>query len=154
MIVKEILIGPQAGAPLLTVESVFAEAGKGLAGDRYHAGRGAFNAPQFDQTVREVTLIGTESIRECNARLETALSAADFRRNLVTEGLDLRALKGKRFRIGEAVLRHVRSAPPCRYLARLSGADMMTGLKGIGGIRAVIEHSGTIRTGDAIHVLS
>jgi hypothetical protein len=51
------------------------------------------------------------------------------------------------------VLRFVRTAPPCRYLSRLLGEDMMTGLKGIGGIRAVIEEGGEIRVGDTIDVL-
>jgi hypothetical protein len=151
--VKSIVIGPWPKQPLTEVLRTFAEAGKGLSGDRYHARRGSFNAPQFDQSVREVTLIAAEAINACNTRLGTALQPADFRRNIVTEGIDLPALKGKRFRIGNATLRFVRTAPPCRYLSRLLGEDMMTGLKGIGGIRAVIEASGEIRTGDTIHVL-
>jgi len=151
--VKTLVIGPEAKAPLVEVTAVTAEAGKGLVGDRYHMGCGSFNAPQFDQHVREVTLIASEAISECNARLGTRFSAADFRRNIVTEGIDLTVLKGKRFRIGDAVLRTVRTAPPCRYLSRLLGADVMTGLKGIGGIRAAIEKGGEIREGDEIYVL-
>jgi hypothetical protein len=50
-------------------------------------------------------------------------------------------------------LRVVRTAPPCRYLARLLGEDMMRGLKGIGGVRAVIESGGVIRSGERIDVL-
>lgn len=57
MYVHEIIIGPDAGKPMRSVETVFAEAGMGLRGDRYHAGCGTFNAPQFDPNVREVTLI-------------------------------------------------------------------------------------------------
>jgi len=152
--VKTLVIGPEAKEPLTEVSAVAAEAGKGLVGDRYHSGRGSFNARQFDQGVREVSLIASEAIGICNARLGTQLSPADFRRNIVTEGIDLATLKGKRFRIGGAVLRAVRTAPPCRYLSRLLDADMMTGLKGIGGIRAVIEASGEIKRGDVLHVLS
>ncbi len=151
--VSALLVTPEAKKPLHRAESVEAEAGRGLVGDRYHAGRGSFNAPQFDRNVREVTLIAAEAIETCNIRLGTALAPADFRRNIVTEGIDLRGLKGRRFRVGDAVLRQVRTAPPCRYLSRLLGEDMMTGLKGIGGIRAVIEQSGTIRTGDRIELL-
>jgi len=151
--VQTLIIGPEAKGPLRTVTSVRAVAGRGLAGDRYYFGKGSFNAPQFDPNVREVTLIAAEAIAECNARLDRALQPADFRRNIVTEGIDLALLKGKRFRVGGAVLRCVRTAPPCRYLARLTGEDMMKGLKGIGGIRAVIEEGGEISAGDGIHVL-
>ncbi|MEJ2467483.1 MAG: MOSC domain-containing protein [Campylobacterales bacterium] len=151
--VAALIIGPEAKAPLHEVPSVRAEAGRGLAGDRYHEGCGSFNAPQFDPNVREVTLIASEAIAECNRRLRTTLEPADFRRNIVTEGIDLSLLKHRRFRIGETVLRFVRTAPPCRYLSRTLGEDMMTGLKGIGGIRAVIEEGGEIRVGDTIDVL-
>lgn len=151
--VQTLVIGSEAKRPLHEVGAVRAEAGRGLAGDRYFLGRGSFNAPPFDQRVREVTLIAAEAVAACNARLGTALEAADFRRNIVTEGVNLSELKGKRFRVGGAVLRYARTAPPCRYLSRLLGEDMMHGLRGIGGIRAVIEQGGEIRAGDAIDVL-
>ena len=151
--VEYLIIGLEAKKPLHTVASVFAEAGRGLVGDRYYLGVGAFNAKQFDQSVREVSLIMSESIGLCNERLGTELHPIDFRRNVVTKGIDLAGLRGKRFRIGEAVFRAVRTAPPCRYLSRLTGEDMMKGLKNIGGIRAVIEKSGKISVGDTIHVL-
>lgn len=153
MTVKKIFIGPEAKSALQSVKTSVAEAGRGLVGDRYYKGCGSFNAKQFDQSVRDVTLISAEAIALCNERLGTAIDAAAFRRNIVTEGGDLSALKGRRFRVGGAVLRGVRTAPPCRYLSRLLGEDMMRGLKGIGGIRAVIEHGGEIRVGDAVDVL-
>ncbi len=152
--VQRIIIGSVAKAPLHEVETIVAEAGRGLVGDRYHAGCGSFNAPQFDQRVREVTLIAAEAIEVCNDRLGTAFSPADFRRNIVTEGIDVMELKGVRIRIGKAWFRVVRSAPPCRYLSRLLDADMRSGLKGIGGVRAVIERSGTICVGDVVDVLA
>jgi len=148
-----IVIGPEAKGPLREVMSAEAEAGRGLVGDRYHAGRGSFNGPQFAPGVREVSLIASEAVAECNARLQTVLSPSDFRRNIVTAGLDLSALKGRRLRIGEVRLRVVRTAPPCRYLSRLLGEDMMRGLKGIGGVRAVVESGGVIGKGDRIDVL-
>lgn len=152
--VSSIIIGPEAEKVLREVAEAVAVPGRGLEGDRYYRGCGSFNAPQFDQRVREVTLIDAAAIAECNRVLGTSLQAVDFRRNIVTEGLDLSRLKGKRFRIGPAVvLKFARTAPPCRYLARLLGEDVMRGLKGIGGIRALIERGGTIRMGDDIDVL-
>jgi hypothetical protein len=151
--VKTLIIGPEAKQPLQEVDSVQAEASRGLEGDRYYLGCGSFNAPQFAPDVREVTLIAAEAIAMCNQRLGTALRPVDFRRNIVTEGIDLSLLRGRRFRIGGVELRFVRTAPPCRFLSRLLGEDMMRGLKGIGGIRAVIEAGGKIRTGDEVHAL-
>lgn len=151
--VVALVIGPKARVPLTDVVSVIAVAGKGLRGDRYYMGKGSFNAPQFDPSVREVTLIAIEAIDICNKKLDSELNVIDFRRNIVTQGMNLEQLKGKRFQIGSAVFRYVRSAPPCRYLSRLLGEDMMLGLRGIGGIRAVIEKSGQIDVGDEIHVL-
>jgi hypothetical protein len=152
--VVSILIGPEAKKPLYAVQSVRTVRGRGLEGDRYFSGLGSFNAPQFDQNVRDVTLIAAEAIDECNRRLDGNLEPAAFRRNIVTVGVDFRQLKGKRFRIGGTVFRYARTAPPCRYLSRLLGEDMMTALKGIGGIRAVVETDGILRIGDSIDVLS
>ncbi len=152
--VVSIIIGAEAKKPLHAVQSVMAVKGRGLEGDRYFAREGSFNAPQFDQSVRDVTLISAEAIDECNRRLDSVLQPSAFRRNIVTVGIDLKQLKGMRFRIGETEFRYTRTAPPCRYLSRLLGEDMMTGLKGIGGIRAVIETGGMLRVGDSIDVLS
>lgn len=154
MFAEHIFIAHDAGAPLQEINVAQAVAGRGLVGDRYYFGRGSFNRPQFDPHVRDVTLIAAEAIVTCNARLGTAIDAAAFRRNIVISGGDLAALKGCRFRIGTAVLRVVRSAPPCRYISRMLGEDMMRGLKGVGGIRAVIEHGGEIKKGAQLHVLS
>ena len=151
---KAILITESAGAPLHSVSHVRAVAHKGLEGDRYFYQRGSFNQKMFDQNVRDISLIAYESIQDCNQRLDTDLSMEDFRRNLVTQGIDLTTLKGKKFRIGEVLFSYARSAPPCRYLSRLLGEDMMRGLKYIGGIRATVEQSGMIYQGDTLEILS
>lgn len=151
--VHRIYIAAQAKAPMLSVPNVQCEANKGIAGDRYHAGCGSFNRPQCDPAVRQVSLMASEAVSLCNRRLGTAFDAGVFRRNIVTEGVELTALIGERFRIGNVIMRGVRTAPPCRLLSRISGADMMTGLRGIGGIRAVIEQGGEVSAGDDIEIL-
>lgn len=130
--------------------SADAVAGRGIIGDRYYNKRGSFNAPQFDPHVRDLTLLSLDAVTTCNQRLDTHLPPESFRRNLIIRDLDVMTLRGKRFRIGSAVLRGVRTAPPCRYLARLCGEDVMTGLKKIGGIRAVVEQDGRICVGDTV----
>lgn len=111
---------------------------------------GTFNKPQMDQSVREVSLVAYESLGECNERLGTKLTFLDLRRNLVIKDLDIERLQGKAFGIGSAKFRIVRTCPPCRYLSRLTGEDMMHGLKSIGGYRAVIIKSGIISCQDEI----
>ena len=68
----------------------------------------------------------------------------------MVKNLDLKSLIGKEFRIGTATFRGLRIAPPCRYLSRILGVDMMTGLKYIGGLRALVVESGEIRVGDEV----
>ena len=86
----------------------------------------------------------------CNARLGCMLDYSDLRRNLIIGGGDIGILKGSDFKIGEATFRIVRTCPPCRYLSRLTGVDMMQGLKYLGGYRVAIVKSGKISIGDRI----
>ncbi|MBD3791574.1 MAG: MOSC domain-containing protein [Campylobacterales bacterium] len=145
-----IIIGEQPKKPLHYVDSIRAVKGRGLEGDRYFYGEGTFNKPQLDQSVREVSLLPYESLAECNSRLGADLDFTDLRRNLVIEGFDAEQIGGRVFGIGEAEFRIVRTCPPCGYLSRLLGEDMMRGLKYIGGYRAVIVKSGMVQCGDEI----
>lgn len=131
-------------------QSVYAEKGRGFVGDRYYYGEGTFNKPQLSQDVREVSIISSEALQECNTRLDTSLTFADLRRNLIIEDLDIEQLKKNPFHIGSATFEIVRTCPPCRYLSRLLDADMMSGLKYIGGYRARIVQSGEISVNDHI----
>jgi len=147
-----IIIGKEAKAPLHYVDSVQAVAGKGLEGDRYFYGTGTFNKPQLSQAVREVSILPYETLAECNQRLKSDLDFLDLRRNLIIENFDYEVMGNNIFTIGEATFKIVRTCPPCRYLSRLLNEDMMRGLKHIGGYRAVIVRSGTIRVGDTIEL--
>ncbi|UFH59183.1 MOSC domain-containing protein [Sulfurovum mangrovi] len=145
-----IIIGEKAREPLYYVESVYAAEGKGLEGDRYFYGKGTFNKPQLDQSVREVSILPYESLAECNRRLDSDLDFSDLRRNLVIRDFNAEQIGDRVFRIGSAKFRIVRSCPPCRYLSRLLDRDIMKGLKYIGGYRAIIVKSGMIQCGDEI----
>lgn len=150
MVLVHIIIGPEAGKPLQYVKQVLAIKGRGLEGDRYFFQKGTFNKAQLDQTVREVSIIPYESLEECNSRLGTKLGFLDLRRNLVIKGFDIDKVGDQIFLIGETKFRVVRTCPPCRYLSRLLGEDMMQGLKYIGGYRAIVVKSGTIVCGDSV----
>ncbi|WP_456451069.1 MOSC domain-containing protein [Hydrogenimonas sp.] len=151
--IEALVVGPKAGEPLRCVSRVEAVAGRGLKGDRYYLGVGAFNRPPLDQGVREVTLIDADAVALCGERLGRVFTPEELRRNVVVSGMEVEKLVGRRFRVGSAVMRGVRTAPPCRYLSRLLGVDMMRGLKHLGGIRAVIETGGEIAVGDGVALL-
>jgi len=145
-----IIIGEKASAPLHCVKRVKAVKGKGLEGDRYFYGQGTFNKLQLSQDVREVSILPFESLAECNRRLGSDLDFLDLRRNLIVKDFDASLLKDKVFTIGSAKFRIVRTCPPCRYLSRLLDEDIMTGLKYIGGYRALVVQSGILSVGDEI----
>jgi len=145
-----IIIGEKAKVPLHYVDTAHAIEGKGLEGDRYFYKQGTFNKPQLSQNVREISIIPYETLRLCNARLDTTLDFLDLRRNLVIKNFNAEQITHKIFTIGTAKFKIVRTCPPCRYLSRLLDADIMKGLKYIGGYRATIVQSGTISVNDKI----
>ncbi len=150
MILHAIIIGQKAKEPLHYVESIQAVQGKGLEGDRYFYKQGTFNKPQLSQDVREISILPYEALEECNTRLNSSLDFLDLRRNLIIKDFDPTLLEDKSFSIGTAQFRLVRTCPPCRYLSRLLNEDIMTGLKYIGGHRAVIVQSGLLHVGDKL----
>ncbi|MCF6207003.1 MAG: MOSC domain-containing protein [Sulfurovum sp.] len=152
MTLHAIIIGAEANAPLHEVNQVEAVAGKGLKGDRYYYQRGTFNKPQLSQHVREVSILPYETLAQCNIRLHTDLTFTDLRRNLIIKDFDYTRIEGIPFTIGTATFKIIRTCPPCRYLSRLLGEDMMKGLRHIGGYRAIILESGMITVGDQIMV--
>src|SRR5436190_1779762 len=76
------------------VDLADAHAGGGLAADRYFDGAGTFSNPH--STGHDLTLIEAEVVDELG------LAPEEARRNVVTRGIDLNALVGRRFRVGEA----------------------------------------------------
>jgi hypothetical protein len=150
MTLHAIIIGEKAKEPLHYVDTVHAIQGRGLEGDRYFYRQGTFNKPQLSQDVREISILPYEVLEECNRRLNSSLDFLDLRRNLIIKGFNASLLENNVFTIGTAQFRIVRTCPPCRYLSRLLNEDMMTGLKYIGGHRAVIVKSGVITIEDEI----
>lgn len=148
-----IIIGEHAKEPLHYVQEAKVIKGKGIQGDRYFYGKGTFNKPQLSQEVREISLISYEALAQCNQRIDSNLEFLDLRRNLVIKNMEQALEKGTVFKIGTATFKILRTAPPCRYLSRLLGKDIMQGLKYIGGLRASILLSGTIHVNDTIEIV-
>jgi MOSC domain-containing protein YiiM len=126
--------------------------GKGLEGDRYFGGKGTFS-PQPQKPDFEITLVEKEKIEAFAVESGLPFKASHARRNLVTEGVDLNALAGKEFLVGEVRIRGIRLCEPCSYLAKTTFPEALRGLVHKGGLRAQILTAGTIRVGDAVIAL-
>lgn len=142
--VAAILIAARAEAALSRVGEVEALAGRGLAGDRYAVGGGTFSGPGRGY---ELTLVEAEVLDEVQLRWEQA------RRNIVTRGISLNGLVGRRFRIGSVECVGRRLAEPCAHLEKLARPGLLRPLVHRGGLRADITKGGVIRRGDAIEAI-
>ena len=119
-------------------------AGRGLVGDRYANAGGA----------RQLTLIEAESLAAIASHLgRERVSGEDVRRNVVVRGINLLALKGRRFRIGSALLEASGECHPCSRMEEILGAGGYNAMRGLGGITARVIEGAPIRIGDAVVAL-
>ena len=147
--VTQILTAESPAAPMGVRAEVRAVPGRGLEGDRYFSGTGTFS-PSPQRPDFEVTLIEGERVEAFARESGLPFTALQARRNLVTEGVDLNALVGRVFTVGEVRIRGIRLCEPCSYLARTSFPETLAGLVHKGGLRAQILSEGVIRAGDPV----
>lgn len=126
---------PTSGSTLQSVRQATLEAGKGLVGDRYYAGVGTFSKKVMPPDA-EITLIESEEIDRFNSNERAAHPPGAFRRNLVTSGIRLNDLVGKRFWVGSALLEGKRLCEPCGHLAKLVVPTVVEGMLHRAGLRA------------------
>jgi MOSC domain-containing protein YiiM len=114
---------------------------EGLAGDRYGRGGGA----------RQVTLIQAESLASIASHLgREAVGPEILRRNLVVRGINLLALKGCRFAVGESILAFSGECHPCSRMEEALGVGGYNAVRGLGGITARVLTGGMVKVGDAV----
>ena len=143
-----IFTAPASGEPMIDLPRIVATVACGLAGDRY-----ATNIARHDRgytKIRHVTLIEEETVAALKRDHEIDVRPILLRRNLLTRGVPLAHLIGRRFRIGEVVLKGTELAEPCQYLADLIGKPVRKPLVHRGGIRAEIMEGGELHAGDEI----
>ena len=129
--------------PVEAVDGAEAVPGSGLVGDRFRKW-GA-------QSRRQVTLIQAEHLAVVGSFLGGgAIDPALLRRNIVVSGLNLLALKEKRFRIGDAVLEYTGNCHPCSRMEETLGPGGYNALRGHGGITARVVEGGLIRVGEEV----
>ena len=148
--VEAIGIAATATGPMQLVEEAQALAGRGLAGDRYAAKAGTFTPAGGGGYGYDLTLIQAEVLDELVLAEDRRLGYAEARRNLVTRGIDLNALVGRRFRVGEVECLGQRLCEPCSHLERLTTRGVLRGLIHRGGLRADILSDGRLSIGSAI----
>ena len=142
--IQHIFIAPRRGEPVVSLSSVEAIADCGLRGDRY-----------TDLTLRrspdyQVTLIESENILAFAKAFTLPLELHEPRRNLVTVGIDLNDLCGKRFTLGGAQLEGLELCEPCATFANYTRPEVVRFFVQRGGLRARIIRGGIIRIGDIV----
>lgn len=147
-VVVSLNIAPAAGEPTISVEEVRVEVGRGIVGDRYYAQKGTYS--DRPGPGREVTLIEIEAIEELKRDLQVEIEPKDARRNIVTRGVPLNHLVGRRFMVGQVSLLGARLCEPCEHLESLTKKGVMGGLVHRGGLRVQVLNNGVIREGDPI----
>ena len=144
-VVEQIAIAASRGALPARADHAVAHAGRGLEGE-YHLAQDGSPADPGEA----LTLIAAERLQELRADTGIDLSHEASRRNLLTRGVDLNALVGRRFYVGEVLCEGVELCEPCAGLARMTERGVLRGLVHRGGLRADVLEGGQIEVGDAV----
>jgi len=98
-----------------------------------------------------VTLVAAEHLAAIAAFLgRDGVPPELIRRNLVVRGINLLALKGRRFRIGAALLDCSGECQPCSRMEEALGPGGYNAVRGHGGITARVIEGGAVGLGDAV----
>ncbi len=144
-LVKHIFTADRTASEMISHISIEAIQGVGLAGDRY-----AIESTDTDNE-SQLTLIEAEHIESFTAETKLTLPMEAPRRNLVTTGIALNELCGRKFRIGDVLIEGIELCEPCASLARRTYPEVLRFFVHKGGLRARILQGGKIQVGDSIH---
>ncbi len=142
--VEAIFVASERGERPAPVDRVRAYAGRGLQGNRYFWEGG--DAPPG----RGVTLIAAEAVDAVALEGNVSIEPAATRRNVLTRGIDVNELVGKRFRIGDVECEGVELCEPCAHLESMTQPGVIKALVHRGGLNADILSDGEISIGDPV----
>lgn len=152
--IVKLLISKDTQTPMLNVNQIVLEVGKGIFGDRYYNQIGTFSNKGEIEPDRDVTLIEIEKIDALNKEHNLEITAEDLRRNIVITNCDLNSLVGKEFQIGEVILKGLRLCEPCKYLAdKINEKKTLTEMVHKAGLRAQIIKGGSINLDSQLEVI-
>jgi MOSC domain-containing protein YiiM/GNAT superfamily N-acetyltransferase len=140
-VVSAIHVAPATKLPTRSVESVEAEAGRGLVGDRYHGSRH-----------RHVTVQSLVDLEAASADLGAPVPPGQTRRNITLSSGPVPTKPGTRIRIGTVDLEVVRVAAPCRLMDEVIAPGAREALHQRAGSVFRLLGSGTIRVGDVVEL--
>ena len=133
--------------PIKEVNSIEVIANKGIVGDRHFH--------EFNDPYNQLSLIESENIDEYNVRYNLNISYIDFRRNIVTKGIQLNDLIGKKLSVGNVKLEVIDLCRPCRHLTEmLNQKNVLKEFLRKGGLRCRILSSSSINVGDKINIIN
>ncbi|MFT3733273.1 MAG: MOSC domain-containing protein [Hyphomicrobium sp.] len=133
---------PARNAAMLAPTSAQLIARKGIAGDRYRTERDG---------ARQVTLIAAEDLAAIASFMKRPEIPPELvRRNFVTRGINLNALKGRRILVGDVVLDVSGECAPCSQMEANLGPGGYNAVRGRGGLTARIVTGGEVKIGDVI----
>ena len=128
------------------VSSIEVIANQGIVGDRHFK--------KFNDPYNQISLIESEGIDNYNIKFGLNISYIDFRRNIITKGIKLNALVGKKFKVGTVELEGLDLCRPCRHLSEiLNQKNIIKEFIRKGGLRCQILSSSNINVGDKIKAL-
>jgi len=120
-------------------DTVDVKAGGGIVGDRY--------------VDKDITLFEAEAIEGLKADTGIELEPSETRHNVMTRGVALNDLLGRRIRVGEVEAVVTELCHPCNHLQKLTQPGVLKGLANRGGLNADVVRGGAIRTGDTLEDL-
>ena len=127
------------------VSSFDVMANKGVIGDRHFK--------DYNDPYCQLSLIESENIDFYNTKYGLNISYIDFRRNIVTKGVELNNLVGKKFYIGIVEVEGIDLCRPCRHLNEsLNQQNIIKEFLRKGGLRCQILSSASIYINDLIKI--
>ena len=128
------------------VDAIEVIANKGVVGDRHYN--------EFNDPYCQISLIESENIDYYNTKYGFNIAYLNFRRNVVTKGIELNDLVGKKILIGNTELEGIDLCRPCKHLTEVLNQDnIIKEFLRRGGLRCQILSSSKISVGDEIKVL-
>ena len=143
--IKAINISNLDGENTFYINQAILNKNKGIVNDRYYG--------NFKNSYEQVTLIESEKIDDFNKKIRKKIEYKDFRRNIITSGIDLNNTLNQKIQINDVILRIHELCQPCRYLQKKLGIKNLVKLLAFkSGVRAEIIKSGEISTYDKIKI--
>ena len=132
--------------PINEVNSIDVLTNQGVVGDRHFK--------EFNDPYNQLSLIESENIDYYNNKHGLNIPYLDFRRNVVTKGIQLNDLVGKKILVGNVELEGIDLCRPCRHLTEVLEQDnILKEFLRRGGLRCQVLSSSSIKIGDKIKVL-